>query len=302
MEQKFKKLEIDDKIWIEKTLKDKVYSENAFGTHFIWGEAFNSKICNYNGIFIKKSKKSDVFYEFPRGADSEESLKNAIRFIFNDFKKNNYRQLRFSELLNSEVLELEKLFPNKFEIIPRRDKYEYVYFSEDLAHLKGKKYHKKKNHISKFSKIYDWKYSPGINTEDYMKFFEKWFKLRCPKKNYKEIPEYKALKKALTYHDELGLLGGKIEIEGEIAACTIGEKINEKIFLIHFEKALPSFDDAYSVINNEFAKSLCPKYTFINREEDMGIPGLRKAKLSYKPAFLIPKYDAVLRNSKNDNF
>ena len=304
MESKFNNLEITDKGWIEKVLGNKMCSEAAFGTHFIWSTAFNSPVCDYKGVFLKKFDKNGIFYEFPRGADCEESFKEAVKFIFDDAKKSKCLELRFAELLSSEVSELNRLFPDKFEIIPKRDKYEYVYFSEDLALLSGKKYHKKKNHVSKFSKTYDWKYTPtnSSETEKYMKFFEKWFKTRCPKKSYEEIPEYKAVKLAVENYSELNLQGGKIEINGEIVACTLGEKINEKIFLVHFEKALPEYDGAYSVINNEFAKTLYKNYQFINREEDMGIPGLRKSKLSYKPVFLIPKYEAVLKDFENDIF
>ena len=129
MDSKFSDLEIEDKSWIEKTLGNKMCSESAFGTHFIWSTAFNSKVCDYKGMFLKKFDKNGVFYEFPRGADCEESFKEAVKFIFDDAKNSGYRELRFTELLSSEMLEFSRLFPDKFEIIPRRDKYEYVYFS-----------------------------------------------------------------------------------------------------------------------------------------------------------------------------
>lgn len=304
MKPSFKSPEAEDKTWIEKTLKNTVSSEAAFGTHFIWSEAFGVKVCNYEGIFIKKSEKSSLSYEFPRGAESEDAFKSAVKFIFDDCKKANAKELKFTELVNSEAFELDRIFPKKFEFISRRDKFEYVYYSQDLASLKGKKYHSKKNHISKFSKNHDWRYveiNPK-NKDKYLNFFKKWFTLKCRKKNYCDIPEYRAIQKAIENYEFLNLSGGTIEINGKIVACTLGEEINDKIFLIHFEKALPEYNEAYSVINNEFAKFLSKKYEFINREEDMGIPGLRKSKLSYKPAFLVPKYEAVLKDFENGIF
>lgn len=302
MKMNFKNLEIEDKEWVEKTLSGAINSEAIFGTHFIWSRAFGSKICNYKGIFLKKSERNGICYEFPHGASSEEAFKDAVKFIFEDSCEEGYPHLRFTELLNSEVQSLEELFPGRFEIIPKREKYEYLYSVEDLAFLRGKKFHKKKNHVSKFSKIYNWKYTEidNFDSDEYMKFFELWFKEKCKKRSCDQIPEYNAIKLAVENYKKLGLLGGKIEVDGHIIACTIGEKINNKIFLIDFEKALTDYDGAYSVINNEFAKSLYKRnYKLVNREEDLGIPGLRKSKLSYKPVFLVPKYEAVLKDFEN---
>ena len=126
-----------------------------------------------------------------------------------------------------------------------------------------------------------------------MDFFEKWFKIYSKDEEKFNKQEYLAIKKALENFQALKLSGGAIEVGGEIIACTIGEKINKNVLLVHFEKALPEFEGAYSVINNEFCKGEAENFRLINREEDMGIPGLRKSKLSYKPMFLLNKYTAV---------
>lgn len=205
-------------------------------------------------------------------------------------------EFKFTDLLSSEVTKLQNAFPEKFKITANRDNYEYIYKTKDLALLPGKKYHGKKNHISKFSKMYDWNYCPldHKNKEKYLRFIDTWFKEKMPCEKIKKDEEYIATNKAISHMDKLEVLGGTIEIDNKIAAFTMGERINNKTFLIQFEKALPKYSNAYSVINREFAKTLLGKYDFINREEDLGIPGLRKAKLSYKPVALVPKYDAVL--------
>ena len=107
--------------------------------------------------------------------------------------------------------------------------------------------------------------------------------------------EYDAIVKSLDNYKALDFHGGVITVNGEIVACAIGEKINKKVFAVHFEKALAEYDGAYALINREFSSDISSNFRYINREEDLGIEGLRKAKLSYKPAFLISKFDAKLK-------
>ncbi|MBR2578916.1 MAG: DUF2156 domain-containing protein, partial [Clostridia bacterium] len=196
-------------------------------------------------------------------------------------------------LLEHETKKLENLFPNKFEITPQRNDFEYIYSVKELADLKGKKYHGKRGHIKKFSKNNEWIYAPlnMSKKEAYIKFFESWFNEK-PETNPNELT---SIEKALQYYDELGLYGGVISIGEKIVVCAIGERLSSETFDVHFEKALGEFADAYTVINNELCKHIQNEYRFINREEDMGIPGLRKAKLSYHPISFVEKYSAVAK-------
>ena len=108
----------------------------------------------------------------------------------------------------------------------------------------------------------------------------------------------RALRKAFANFEELKLSGGLIRIEGKPVAYTIGEEINPQVFLLHFEKALAGYDGLYAAINNEFARRNLSGYQYINREEDLGLEGLRKAKLSYHPAIILEKYRAVLKGTE----
>lgn len=293
----FKKPLVGDKIWIKKifNFENNINSDSSLGTLFLWSDVFDVKICNFNNILLKKHGN---LYEFPKGYTSKADLKNALENLIYNAKINRYEKFKISGILSKEVLKLQEIFKDKFEIIKKRNDFEYIYKSKDLALLNGKKYHSKKNHITKFSKLYNWtcKYINLNNKEKYIRFFEKWFsEHNFDGKNIYENSEYKAIRKAFDLYKELELVGISIEIDDKIVACSIGEKINDKAFLIHFEKALSDYSEAYSVINNEFAKILFKKFEFINREEDLGIEGLRKAKLSYKPIDFIYKYDAVLK-------
>ena len=141
--------------------------------------------------------------------------------------------------------------------------------------------------------MYNWNYN-DINRDNlYLckEFFYKWFLLN---KDKNVDSEKIALKKALNYYFDLELMGGYLEVDNQIAAITIGEQINSEIFDIHFEKALLEYSGSYPTINQEFAKRNLSNYKYINREEDIGIEGLRKSKLSYNPAFLLDRYNAYL--------
>lgn len=296
----FKKPEISNKTEFQSILDQEknIHSESAFGTWFLWAETLGIEVCKFENIIFKKmgTNINNTVFEFPRGAKSIDELRNAILMLIGYAQKIKLPEFKFTELLSSEILKLQSAFPEKFKITANRDKYEYIYKTKDLALLPGKKYHGKKNHISKFSKMYDWEYKPidYKDKEKYLKFIKTWFEKKMSPEKIKYSQEYKAIQTAINNLENLGLLGGTIEIQNNIAAFTMGEKINNKNLLIHFEKALPEYSGAYSVINREFAKTFLNKYDFINREEDMGIPGLRKSKLSYKPVALLPKYDATL--------
>ncbi|MEG1436658.1 MAG: phosphatidylglycerol lysyltransferase domain-containing protein, partial [Oscillospiraceae bacterium] len=161
--------------------------------------------------------------------------------------------------------------------------------------LPGKKFHSKRNHISNFEKTYDWSYEE-INKENMQECIEmnrKWEaenKMRNPDGMNKEEL---AIIRAFDNFDELGFKGGLIRANGEVVAYTMGERLNDNTFCTHIEKAFADIRGAYPIINREFAKNTLTEYEFVNREEDMGIEGLRKAKLSYNPVYLVSKYRAV---------
>lgn len=290
MSLSFRRPRLEDRQEVKKILEKSgnIDSASAFGTLYLWAEGYNIDICMQGGVLFKKSGKS---YGFPRGAENDAQLKSCLEAL----KQNclNCKKFILGDLLENDVRELDRIFPGKFSFSKNRDNSEYVYDIKNLAQLSGKKYHSKRNHISKFSKLYSWKYIPCIKNTECMDFFEKWFKIYSKDEEKFNKQEYLAIKKALENFEALELSGGMLEVNGEIIACTIGERINKDALLVHFEKALPEFEGSYSVINNEFCKSKAGNFKFVNREEDMGIPGLRKSKLSYKPMLLLNKYTAV---------
>ena len=197
--------------------------------------------------------------------------------------------------------ELEKAIPGGFFYIPERNYFDYIYLREDLATLKGKKYQAKRNHIDKFNKKFAYEYIP-ITPElvpECLQLECKWYKANREDNDEEDLnDERRSIIYALNHYDELGLIGGAICVDHQIVAFTFGAPINHNTFGVHVEKANVNYEGAYAVINKEFASHLPEKYTYVNREEDLGIPGLRQAKLSYNPFILLEKSAAIKKPAK----
>ena len=300
MELEFHKPQLEDKAKFNKAMRvnGDINSESAFGTSYVWSDVYDLKICIKDDLVFKMLADGSKGYEFPKGTKDTTVLKEAVDCLIEDHAKRKGGIFKFSELLEYEVSILEEMYPNKFSYVSNRNEFEYIYDISDLANLTGKKYHSKRNHISKFTKLYDWEYCSvsNSNLNECLEFFEKWFGVNNPGEKMENINEYIAIKKTISNYESLEFIGGMIKIEGNIIACTIGERINHSTLLVHFEKALSEFEGAYSVINNEFCKKCEQDYKLVNREEDLGIPGLRKSKLSYKPKILLKKYNAKLED------
>lgn len=190
---------------------------------------------------------------------------------------------------------LEIHYPALFQYTVHREYADYLYRRSDLTELKGKNYQPKRNHINKFLKEYKYTYTP-LTPELLplcLEFESKW----CMDHDYAGQESLREERRALTFgihhYEMLGLTGGAIWVDGEMAAFTFGSPINDETFDINAEKANIQIDGAYSMINKEFAAHLPEQYLYINREEDLGIPGLRQAKLSYHPISLTEKCIAI---------
>ncbi len=214
---------------------------------------------------------------------------------------------RLTGLTEADKQELEAWFPEQFLIRSSRDGFDYVYDIHDLADLKGRKFQKKRNHVNKFRQNHpDYQVLP-LNTCNLplaQHMVNDWFAARMkadPQGDY--LLENLALVRAFRHYAAFGFEGLAL-IEGDqVLAVTIGSRMGPDTFDIHFEKAREDVDGAYPTVNQEFARYLRTKYpelAFLNREDDMGLEGLRKAKLSYSPHHLTEKYTATLAEDLHD--
>ena len=172
-----------------------------------------------------------------------------------------------------------------------RDIADYIYETQALIELKGRKYHGKKNHINKFSKMYDWSYEAITpeNTQECLDMLKKWKAQNCATEDLEKHAEICVSEASLREREFLGLTGGLLRVDGQVVAFTVGEQIHPDTFCVHIEKAFADIKGAYSMINQQFLIHEAADCKYVNREDDVGDPGLRKAKLSYHPAFLEEK-------------
>ena len=214
---------------------------------------------------------------------------------------------RLTGLTDADRAELEEWFPGLFHLHSSRDGFDYVYAIDDLADLKGRKFQKKRNHTNRFRAEHpDYQVLPltVCNLALARHMVNDWYIQRMkdnPEGDY--MLENIALARAFQHYSQLGLDGIMLTEGDRVLAVTIGSRLNNNTFDIHFEKAREDVDGAYTVVNQEFARYLRLKYPelqYLDREEDMGLEGLRKAKLSYNPHHMMEKHHATLAEVYND--
>ena len=264
---------------------------------------------NQNFLIRKYNFSSSISgYSFPLKFKStqKEILKDFLKEITENFSKQDIKLCLFTEnqkdIFNRFI---EKEFPEyiiNWGTNPSDS--DYIYLQKDLAELKGPKLQKKKNHISKFNRQYNntnfiffdkTSFSDKLK-KDFIKVSELWIEEH---KNDLNIPIYQeellSILSALNHFSIFNFMGGILYIEKQPVAVTLASPISSTILDVHFEKCLlePASFGGYSVINNYFSKH-CSSFAFLNREEDLGLEGLKKAKLSYKPHKILDKYYGVL--------
>jgi len=277
----FKPVGLEDKPFIEGTIRAHASAacEINFTNIFIWRhfEASRYTLIRGNLCVLCEPPNEPPYFLQPVGAeDLEATVRDCLEFaprlsrVPEDFVLRNCAGLR------------SEAEPNNFD---------YVYRTEDLIQLKGKKYDGKRNRIRKFERSHPFCYlrlTPEL-MNGCRRLFEEWF---AGKAN--EDPaihaEKEAILEALAGFEVLGLTGGAIEVEGKIVAFSMGEELTHDTAVIHIEIAGPEFPGLAQLINREFVRNEWSSFEFINREQDVGIAGLRRAKLSYYPHHLVKKY------------
>jgi len=185
----------------------------------------------------------------------------------------------------------------RLSLVPAREHFDYVYAVADLIELKGNKWHKKKNLLAQFTKTYAFEYAPLCPEviEEALALQMQWSQWRDSESTNTLAAENRAIFRVMQAWDELpGLFGGAIRVDGKMVAYTVAEVLDETAVVIHFEKGMPGYKGVYQAINQMFLAEQAANYTYVNREQDLGDEYLRKAKMSYNPAFLLEKFTAVV--------
>lgn len=287
---------LEDKLWAGKILKSSSFygCEYTFGNIMMWHEVYKNKIARFEDFLVTCSHGDQIMFAFPAG---DGDLKKIISEMEN-YAASLGQKLKIFGVTEKSMDALEKLFPGKFTFTMHRGSCDYIYLTEKLAQLKGKKFHGKRNHIAAFEKAFpQWKYHEidKLNIDLCIDMNRRWEKENLERNPRDLSNEQKAISIAFENFFDLGLVGGFITANDSVVAYTIGEEINSEVFCTHIEKAFGDVRGAYPIINREFAKNTICSYKYVNREEDLGEEGLRKAKLSYQPDILLEKYTAEVQ-------
>ena len=263
--------------------------EKTFANSYLWARHYNVAFAIVENTLVYKSVNHGLAFSYPIG--DPEDVKRALAFLkkYTEAKGVPFVLYHVTE---SQFAQLEEWYPDRFEIEYNRDAADYVYESEKLATLSGKKLHAKRNHINKFKAMFEnWSYETLTkdNVEECFQMALKWREQNGCEEDEDKNAEMCVTLNSLRLLEELELTGGLLRVNGEVIAFTIGEPICDDTFVVHIEKAYADIQGAYPMINQQFVEHECTDYKYVNREEDTGAEGLRKAKLSYRPAFLVEK-------------
>jgi uncharacterized protein len=189
--------------------------------------------------------------------------------------------------------------PDGYEIHEDPENHDYVYLTQDLIELPGNKFHRKKNHLNRFVKNYRFEYRTLDQdlVDCVLRMQEDWCEMRECAESPDLYEEDRAVYEALTHFGELDFTGGAIVIDSKVEAFSLGEPLNPETAVIHIEKANPAISGLYAAINQRFCQGAWSGTTYINREQDLGVEGLRKAKQSYYPHHMVQKYVVTPRGS-----
>ena len=293
MQLEFRELLPEDAVWAAPlmTASGRMGCEYSYTTAYMWSRHYNVRIAHVNNAVLLRSDSGHVpSFLVPIGVPLEEGV--ALLRAYADAEGVPLRLHGIDEEIRERLC---ALYPDGLRFESHDGDYDYIYRTKDLATLPGNTYHSKKNHISAFSRRYDWRYEPldHTNIEDVEALSYEWCREKGECRDAGLASERCAIRRLLQYREQLSVTGGLIRVEGKAVAFTLGSPINHRVFDVHVEKALSAYAGAYAVINREFAKTLTA-YPYLNRENDMGIPGLRRAKESYRPAILLKKYTCEL--------
>lgn len=320
----WKKIKIEDRMLIEHYYEreQSMSCEFSFANNLLWAPYYNIRysvlhdclvFCHVRmapeteeipGEYLRKNLRDDgdvwrnvesfsVSYPLGRG-----DVRGAMEELFGYFAEKD-RPFRMHLVTPQQYAHLMELYPMRFQIAYDRDAADYVYETEKLKTLAGKKLHGKRNHINKFKQEHpDWSFEriDGHNVEECTEMAREWAVQNAVDEDWEKSAEFDITIRALRQREQLKLDGGLIRADGRVVAFSLGEPCNRETYVVHIEKAFADVQGAYPIMNQQFAEHIAADYRYVNREEDMGAEGLRKAKLSYYPDILVEKGSVTERD------
>lgn len=262
-------------------------SENSFAAMFSWSHKNHIHVTENNGFLFRFADVAHPFYMLPLGGGD---LNGALEMLTDDAKERGIPMV-----IRAVTEEQKPLLGSDYEFTENRDMADYIYNAQDLINLTGKAYHAKRNFVSRFSRESEWSYEDinDKNIADVWEFQDRWCRKNDCASNTSLQEEATCIAILLYNLKNLDAYGGLLRADGKVCAFTIGSRVGAETLEVHVEKADYDITGAYQMINREFAARHAAELRYINREEDLGIESLRKAKLSYHPCEIAMKYTAV---------
>ena len=288
MELLWKEITFEEKEVFEQFYKYKTSRgcELSFSNNFLWVSHYGTKWSIVEDCLVFYNPHRDSV-SLPIGANPYKALEALLQY-YEEQNKPFMMHLVTKEQFDA----LEQQYPGRFTIEYIRDVADYIYEAESLGTLAGKKLHAKRNHINRFVENHpEWVYEKitDENIEECLEMAQKWREINKCDEDKEKSAEICVTLRALKEREKIGLTGGAIRTKDGIVAFSLGATLTEDTFVVHIEKAFGEIQGAYPIINREFVLHAARGYRYINREEDMGEEGLRKAKMSYNPAILLEK-------------
>jgi hypothetical protein len=275
-------------------------SELTFTNLFIWRSHYGFQWSRYRDwlLLLSAAHPQGPFFLQPIGPPSRlDVVRKCLQWLREEKGEKNPRIERADSRLVGEIQEAPDLI-----VEPTRDQFDYVYQGQDLIQLAGRKYHGKRNHINKFLQTCAFSFAPleARLLPECLKLGGFWCEIHRCEEDMNLMGEWEAVREALAHFSELKIQGGVILIRDKVEAFSLGELLNRETAVIHVEKANPEIPGLYPVINQQFCEKTWPQVPWVNREQDLGEPGLRKAKESYFPDHLADKFRVRLAENRKD--
>lgn len=270
-------------------------ADYCFGNIYMWDKRFNQSVAVCGDRLITLlHRKGEKHFAFPIGSGDIVPAIDAMK----EYCRSKSLPLKISGVCDEHLELLSSAFPDEFKITEDRDFSDYIYDIDKLCDYPGKHLHAKRNYCNRFEQQYSWRFVPLTKEliPACIEMLDKWNAESIDRLNNNIEYEYDAIMRCFENFDFLGLEGGVLYVDDNIVGFTVGELINSDTFCIHFEKAFSDISGAYPIVCREMArriKQMHPSVRYVNREDDMGNPSLRKSKLSYKPQSILKKYIAV---------
>lgn len=292
----FKTLELQDKEFFQGFFKEyrPEISELTFTNLFIWRPHYKFQWSAYKDwlVIVSLDGEYGTYAMEPIGpSPRDEITRLVLAWLREEKNEKNPRIERADERI---IREIEGMRGISME--PTRDHFDYVYHRDDLVNLAGNKYRSKRNHINQLLRTYSYQYSDLApdHIQDCIDLQDRWCEMKRCEDDLDLLGEWDAVKEILKSYTSLEVQGAVITIENKVVAFTIGQMLNDDTAVVHIEKADPEIPGLYPVINQQFCENNWKDVRFINREQDLGIPGLREAKLSYYPDHMVQKFRITL--------